>query len=209
MIIISYYTKNTPYEEVMNTRLLPSVKKWNLNYDIEAIEDLGSWKANTHVKAEFIKKMLIKHKQAIVFLDADATIEKHPDLFYYIEKNGYDIAYHELDWFKMWRKQEGNSKREVLSGTLFLNYTKMNLNFLDAWIDYNKNHSQWEQLNMAQILTQYKDKLKTYPLPYSYITIIFKNKVLPLHMIKKEDIVILHHQASRQYRNWHYKRKNK
>ncbi len=96
MITISYFTKNTPYEEVMKTHLLASLKKYKLNYDIEGIDDLGSWQKNTHYKAEFIKKMLLKHKCPVIFLDADATIEQYPKLF-----NGlmdYDISYHSLDW---------------------------------------------------------------------------------------------------------------
>jgi len=207
MIIISYFTRNTPYEEVMNFKLLPSLKKWNLKYDIEAIEDKGSWQANTHLKADFIKRMLLKHKQAVIFLDADATIEKFPELFFRLKHENYDISYHELDWFKMWRKQEGNSKREVLSGTLFINYTENSLKFLDDWIELNKQSIEWEQRNMEKVLEKWKDKLKIYPLPYAYITVMYRNNQLPLHMIKKEDIFILHWQVSRLYRNWHKRRK--
>jgi len=556
MIIISYATKNTPYEKVINTYLLPGLKKWGLKYDIEYPEDKGSWQANTHLKAEFIKRMILKHKQAVVFLDADATIEKYPNLFFKLEQEKYDISYHELDWCyskdtevltengwkyfyelkenekvatlnlktnyleyqkfynfrcypykgkmynfkhqtvnllvppnhnmlyikdfgkekydkyhkietdiasnlynnkrfkiprtckwkgklekyfylpsytnnygnnnnlnyhrkqvkipmvlwikflawylsegsltnggvsigqkkdskyykeirliinlltrilkcnyniydykgkvsnfsigsvqlanylkqfgkakykfipnyikqlptnflklfidtyikgdgsiaisknkqiftaslimkqdleelifkigltyntikrisgfghliyvialrtlpyisirkhnkniknynnniysievpnhtlyvrrgrgtqcwsgncKMWRKQEGNPKREALSGTLFINYTENSLKFLDEWIELNKQSKNWEQRNMEEVLKKWKPKLKVYALPYSYITVIYRNNVLPLHMIKKEDIFILHWQASRQYRNWHKRNKN-
>lgn len=201
MIIVSYYTKNTPYEEVLNTKLLPSLKKWKLKYDIQAIVDKGSWQANTHFKAEFIREMLKKHNEAIVFLDSDATIEQFPELFCKLEKEKYDISYHELDWYKMWRKQEGNSKREVLSGTLFINNTAISYRFLNNWIEYNKQSKNWEQRNMEKILEKWKNKLKIYPLPYSYITIMYRNNTLPLHMIKESEIVILHHQASRRLKN--------
>ena len=35
IIYISYATKNTPYKKEMETYLLPSLKKFNLDYDIE------------------------------------------------------------------------------------------------------------------------------------------------------------------------------
>lgn len=199
MIIISYFTKNTPYEEVMDTHLLPSLKRWKLNYDIEGIPDLGSWQKNTHVKAEFIKKMLLKHKCPVIFLDADATIEKYPKLFNGMYK--YDIAYHSLDWYLQWKGISG-TKRDILSGTLFLNYNKKVLNFLDKWIKENNKNIRWEQQNMQEVLK--KESLLTYPLPYEYIVIPRMKGELPPN-IKKEDIVILHHQVSRQYKRWRRK----
>ncbi len=203
MIIISYYTKNTPYKEVMDTCLHASLHRWNLPHDIEGIENLGSWQKNTHYKAEFIKKMLLKHKEPIVFLDADATIEQYPKLLF--ELKDYDISYHELDWMKMWRKQEGHTKREVLSGTLYLSYNAKILRFLDDWILENNADTRWEQKNMQKVLIKWKSKFNIYYLPYSYITIMVGNGQVSPHMIKREEVVILHHQASRQYRN--YKKK--
>ena len=201
MIFISYYTKNTPYERVIKTHLLPSLKKWNLKYDIEAIEDQGNWQRNTHHKAKFIKKMLLKHKQPIVFLDADATIEDYPmlldilDIYY-----NYDIALHYLDWYLLWRKQKENPKRETLSGTLYLRYNEKVLQFLDEWIEENNKNTIWEQRNMEKILTNWKDKLKVYDLPPEYCAIKLPNGQIPTHYVKEKP-VILHHQVSRKYKN--------
>ncbi len=194
MIYISYYTKNTPYEKVMYTRLIPSLQKFSLKHDIEAIEDRGNWQANTHYKAEFIKKMLLKHKEAVVFLDSDATIEKYPALF--TQMTDYDISYHELDWNLQWRGYPGE-KREILSGTLYLNYNEKVLRFLDDWIDENNRSIQWEQKNMAKVLEKWKNRLQIYPLPPEYITIILFNGKVPKHI---EDPVIIHWQASRQFK---------
>lgn len=201
MIIVSYATKNTPYEKVMKTHLLPSLQKWKLKYDIEYPPDAGDWQKNTHMKAEFIRRMLKKHNQAVVFLDSDATIQKFPELFFKLERNKYDISYHELDWYLMWRKQKGNPKREALSGTLFINNTAQAYRFLNKWIAENKQSKNWEQRNMEKIIRQNKTNLRIYPLPYSYITIKYKGDKLPIHMIAESEIVILHHQASRTLKN--------
>lgn len=198
MLIVSYYTKNTPYESVMLNQLFPTIRKWNLPYDIQGIKDLGSWQKNTHYKATFLKEMLIKHREPIVFLDSDATIEQYPVLFDQLKD--YDIAYHELDWNLQWRGKPG-TKKEILSGTLYLNYTSNVLNFLNEWIGENERNTNWEQRNMAKVLKEKTDRLqlKVYPLPYSYITILKHNNQIPSH-IKPEDVVILHHQASRKYK---------
>ena len=86
MKIISYYTKNTPYEEVANTHLIPSLKKWNLSYEVEAINDLGDWQKNTGYKSQFVLKMLNKHKNNVCFLDCDATIEQYPTKLFNIKE---------------------------------------------------------------------------------------------------------------------------
>lgn len=97
MKFISFYTICTPYQNIMFQKLLPSLERWNLDYDIEGINDLGDWFANTSFKAEFILNMLNKHKQDVCFLDADATIEKYPELLFTIPEK-YDVACHFLDW---------------------------------------------------------------------------------------------------------------
>jgi len=202
LLYISYYTKNTPYEEVIKSHLLPSLKRWNLNYDIEAIKDLGTWQKNTHYKATFIKKMLLKHKQSIVFLDADATIENYPALFTILESYypEIDISLHYLDWYLFWRKQSGQKKKEALSGTLYLNYNKKVLQFLDEWIAENKKNTSWEQKNMQWVLRNWKKELKIYNLPPEYCCIVLPDGQIPNYYIKEKP-VILHHQVSRKYKH--------
>jgi hypothetical protein len=195
MIYISYYTKNTPYEKVMKKYLLPTLKKFKLPYDIEGIINLGSWQKNTHIKAKFIKKMLLKHKQPVIFLDADATIEREPVLFETLKD--YDIAVHYFDWMKFWRGVKNSPKRETLSGTMYLNYNKNVLNFLDKWIEINDKNTRWEQKNMKEALAICGNKLKIYDLPIQYVAIIKFNGKVPNYI---KNPVIIHHQASRKYK---------
>lgn len=204
MIYISYGTKNTPYESVIKDYLEKSLKFWGLKYYIEYPEDMSSWQANTHYKAEFILKCLKKFNESVVFLDADATIKKFPILFDFIDTQDVDIALHFLDWKKNWRNHSGN-KIEALSGSLYLNYTQDVLDFLKAWIEKNKESTQWEQKNMQDVL--YTFDLRIEKLPYSYCTIVNQQNQIPAHMIQEKDVVILHHQKSRQYKRFHRDRK--
>lgn len=195
MIFISYYTKKTPYEKVMNTHLLPSLKSRNLSYDIEAIEDLGSWSANTSYKPTHILKMLKKHKKDVVFLDSDAIIVKAPRLFFEIPKN-YDMAIHWLDWSLQWRGKPGD-KRELLSGTMMMRYNDKIIALLEKYIEECKiKPNVWEQKILQNILENRTD-IKIYNLPPEYVTIIKHNNALPRH-IKKP--VIIHYQKSREYK---------
>ena len=118
MIFISYYTSGV-YKDVMNNHLLPSLKRWNLQYDIEEVKDFGSWQLNTGFKSKFIKKMLLKHKQNICFLDADATIEQYPDLLFNIpDETTYE--------YKRMINVFEQINREYPSGVKYLSFIKTN-----------------------------------------------------------------------------------
>ena len=192
MIGVSFATKGN-YEKELAYHLMPSLKKFNIPYDIDIIPK-SNWKEATRYKATLIKKKLLKHKKPIVFLDVDAQILKYPKLF--DEISDYDISIHHLDYELQWRKRPGKRK-DALTGTLYFNYTEKSLKFVDEWIEEIKKNGEHDQTNIQYLLKRNKD-LKIYPLPYSYITIIMQRGEMPTHMIRREDIYILHHQASRR-----------
>ena len=75
---LAYYTKNTPYKEIAEQKLIPSLKKFNLNYTVSEVPNLGNWYKNTAFKAKFILNHLVDYpfEYNLVLLDVDATIEK-------------------------------------------------------------------------------------------------------------------------------------
>ena len=198
MLVISFATINTPYISVINQYLLPSLKTLNIPYDISYPEDKGTWQLNTQLKPTVIKEMLLKHKQAIVYLDSDATIEYYPELFDKLQD--YDIGVHCFDWMKFWRNKEGDPKREFLGGTLYFNYNEKVLAFVDEWINITKDkYNDQQTLNI--IVPQWKDRLNIYPIPIEYIA-IRKTVKVPDYIINP---CIIHNQASRRFRS--YKKK--
>jgi len=195
MIYISFATAKTPYVEVLNKFLLPSLEKLNLTHDIVYPEDRGSWTNNTQLKPIIIRDALLKHKQAVIYLDADATIEYYPELFDRLQD--YDIGVHYFDFYKFWRNKEGNAKRDILGGTLYFNYNEKVLAFMEAWIKQTQgNYNDQQSLNI--VVTQWKDKLNIYNLPIEYIAIRKGNFVPP----EIKNPCIIHNQVSRKYRNW-------
>ncbi|MBN1546529.1 MAG: hypothetical protein JW902_07720 [Syntrophaceae bacterium] len=196
MVFISYYTKGTPYEDVIKSHLLPSLYKWNLKCDIEAIEDLGDWYANTGYKPRHILKMLLKYREDVVFNDSDAVIEKYPALLSQIPEKE-DMACHFLDWYRFWRGIEGNPKRELLSGTMLWRYRPKVIDLLEKYISLcQKYPTTWEQKILQNILSECND-YQIYDLPVEYCTIIRRDGTYPAYI---KEPVILHYQASRQYK---------
>jgi len=200
LVYISYATKDTPYVDELNTHLLPTLKKFDLNYDIEYPANRGNWQANTGYKSEFILKMLEKHKRPVIFLDADAEIWKYPGLFENIS-NKYDLGVHILDWGWVWHKKHIN-KKELLSGTMYIPYKEKTLEIIKEWIiEVKDNSSQWEQRVLHNVVDNHPE-LYIFHLPFEYITFPNHKNELPLHAVKKEDVVIYHTQASRRLKNW-------
>lgn len=195
-IFVSYYTIDTPYEQVIKKYLLPSLEKWNLKHHLQAVLDLGSWQANTSFKASFILEMLNTYKRPVVFLDADASIEEYPNLFFEID-NDRDLAIAMLDWNLQWRGKPGN-KFELLSGTIMFNYNHKVLNLVKEWNRQCATQTgTWEQKILQRVIDE-TPNLKLYLLPKEYFAIVLYNGQVPKYISKP---VIIHHQASRLYKN--------
>jgi len=177
-VVISYYTKDTGYA-VEVKRLRRSLYVHGLEHDVVGVDSLGSWQANTHYKAAFIRNMLKKYpSRALLFLDADAAVCKYPELF--VGMTDIDIAVH----FR--------HGKELLSGTLYFRNTEATRTLVDNWIALNDaNPSVWEQKNLATVLEK-MDGIRVHRLPPEYCCIFDT-------MIKESgDPVIEHYQASRR-----------
>lgn len=197
MIYTAFVTTTNDYKKVVDYYLIPSLKKFELPYDIDYIDDKGSWTQSIQYKPQFIKNMLKKHGQSIVALDADAEIKKCPYIFDQLKN--YDMALHYLDNGLQWRNiPSPNGRKEALGGTLYFNYNEKVLNFIDEWIEAQKIDRGYPQKTMQKLLERNTYNLNIYKLPYSYATIIKQDDTLPLHMIKEDEIVILHNQISRK-----------
>ncbi len=195
MIFISYFTSGV-YEKVMSDYLMPSLKRWDLKYDIMKIPDLGSWQNNTGFKCEFIKDMLLTHEEDICFLDADATIESYPDLLFNIPEE-YDIALHLLDWQMMWRNTPNQEQRELLSGTMIIKYRENMLKMMDKWITQVGIQKTIKEQKVLEKIVLNNPRYKLFDLPASYCAIKKKDGTTADYIGKP---VILHHQVSRSYR---------
>jgi len=155
-IVVGYYTKGTGYEEEAR-KLIDSLERFNLPYHIQSIENLGTWQKNTHYKASFLRQVLEKHKENLVYLDVDAIVQKYPVLF---DDMTADLAVHIRE------------NIEPLSGTLYLANNQIARDFLDDLILENKrNPEMHDERIFGDVLNRWKDRLKIFYLPANYTQI--------------------------------------
>jgi len=187
-VVISYYTKATGYEEEVQG-LISSLRRFNLEYDIEAIDSLGSWQKNTYYKAEFIRKKLTQHSgRDVLWLDVDVVLRRYPFLFNDMKA---DFAIHYIEWEKYGRAV----RRELNTSVMYMANNTRVKKLIDMWIAENRRKIDsgiWEQKNLQNILESYEG-LDIYHLPATYC------KIHDL-MAKVENPVIELFQASRKFR---------
>ena len=202
MKIISYYTKNTPYQAVAERFLIPSLEKFGLDSEVKEYEDKGSWGANTGIKSQFILETLLKYKEPVVFVDCDAEIVRPPTLLYQISED-VDIGYYHFNWYGHWRNQwENTTKIELLSGTMYFNYNEKVIGLLQEWIGkVQTNLNRWEQKVLEEIVYARTD-LNIYKIPAEYCCVLKQDYSIPAYI---KDPIIIHNQASRLFKrkqNW-------
>ena len=181
VIFISYYTKNTGYEQEVE-HLKATLQRFNLDNDVVGIEDKGSWHKNTYFKANFVQQMLKKYPdRGVVFVDADAKIRANPVLFSELD---CDFACH----FR--------HGKELLSGTAYFGPTKGARFLVDKWVEENKLQpdTHMPQKNLRAVFDRHKGEISWDDLPVSYC-MIFDSRVR-----RTTSPVIEHFQLSRQHK---------
>jgi len=73
-IIVSYYTKGTPYEEDAD-RLRKSARRFGYDSSIVGVNSVDSWEGNVNLKAGVVRRALDTHEEPILFLDADCWLK--------------------------------------------------------------------------------------------------------------------------------------
>jgi hypothetical protein len=192
LVIVAYYTINTPYEEEAK-KLISSLNKLGLNHDVVGVTNLGNWQANTRFKAKFMEDMLNKHQEKnLLYIDSDAIVHSRPVLF---EDYVTDIAVRWQDF--RWRKNE------CLSGTIFMANNEKTRELCRRWQRINKNEgpnaTTFEQWNLGSVIKEMEaeGKIKTDNLPPEYTMIFDSMRAMYPDVVP----VIEHFQASRKLKN--------
>ncbi len=208
--VVGYYTPNQNYKELAE-RMQASVRKQGLACDIFERSTLLAdrdppmpWVANCAQCAEFILTMFEKYNgKHILYLDADAVMEKFPDLLVSSSLPEFDIAAPFLT-----NKWVSN---ELTSNTLIFRRTPKAKEILKAWAkeqaarveamlegEYRKPYKEvWDQKVLQDVLKKTDHKLFKLPWEYAKITRTPKGEEL-MKGVNIEDIVISQHQCSRQ-----------
>jgi hypothetical protein len=197
-IVVSFYTKHTPYEKEVEN-LISSLERWEIKYDVRGLSAGANWQVNCNMKATFCRDLMAERERSIIWLDADAVVERYPSLFWKLDQH-YDFAI---------CPKGPRLETKFLSGTLWFNYTDASRRLLDAWVracekprhqwsgkerntpDQVFLHTAWRHVNAVPS----PHPLRTFWLPQSYCAIFDK----PL--LENEPPVIIHYQASGRFKH--------
>src|SRR3989339_1259858 len=125
-LIVSYYTKNTPYEKEVEN-LIHSCKKFNIECHVEGIENKGTWEENCAFKPYFMKEKMKEFQRPLLWVDADAVFLQglkfedfmFSDLVFY-----YDLSIKD-------------PRFSAFAGTIYVNATEGGVASLDLWCHYS------------------------------------------------------------------------
>ena len=162
-IFVNFYTGDNGYEKVV-PNLIDSLNKFNLPYYIVEINSNGDkWEKICQQKPYVLLHVMNKYPiKNVVWVDADAVIEKLPKEFLKIKK---DIGTCYIG-------------KNLASGTIFFKNNKICKKIINDWInENNKSNKTWDQVTLDKVLNKtYKNHIHT--LPNSYIGIFNKNAVI-------------------------------
>ena len=134
-IFCSYYTDNYSYNKYIK-KLIKSLDKFNLKYEILKLNNKGNWVFNCAQKAELIQKIFYKYPDKSVFwLDADSELLKEP---IFLKNFQWDIAINLRDGWN------------VASGQVGFGRTSLAAKILDKWVKYCKKYPHvWDQVSLG------------------------------------------------------------
>jgi len=192
MIIVSFYTIGTPYEQEA-AKLKASLAALAItNYDILGVPDKGSWNANTKCKPFVILRAMNRYDTDVLFVDADATFEQVPAV-----DPDADLAAHVMDK-QFWGQDTRRRAYSLMSGTLWFANSDPARDLLTAWQNENRlEPKRWDQHNLETVIG-FDPRTKAVGGPWRLAELPCQYCAIDKTMTGINDAVIRHHQASRK-----------
>lgn len=188
MKFISFYTGHYEWDA---QQLKKSFDKRGItNYDIEYIDNTGSWSGNTQLKAPFILRKL-KENDSVVWTDADSRIENIPVLFNTIKTETAFRFFDDPSFTLPEHSVLKNVSSYLQSGTMYFKNTPNVIKLLEEWIELNEtDRTQWDQWTLQYCLSN--SDVTVTELPESYVFI---------DGVSTGECIIRHTQASRRFKD--------
>jgi hypothetical protein len=175
---IAWHTEYEYYREYARQLHASVVKNGVRRIEIVERNSVGNWLQDATFKPYFIREMIDKTTDDLVYLDSDCLVYSYPVLFDTIEE---DVAAHHKD------------RKELLGSTLFFKNNDRSRLLLDKWIERMEEllpHRMADQIALQQLVPFES----FFELPASYCQIFD-------HMAHNGEPVIEQLQASRHSPN--------
>lgn len=192
--LISFFTESY---SAGAARLEASCERFGIQSEIipSAFRDQtqADWRRNTFAKAEFIRSQMARIDGPLVWVDADAEIQRPPILFDELAEGAATLAAY------------SRNPGRIRSGTIWFSNDQISRDIVDQWIKMNIESfmlpcppmAPQEQKNLMEAVRNHYNSMAFYNLPLAYCRIQGYSKDDQAEM---EDPVILHFQKSREYR---------
>ena len=189
-LVVSYYTKGTPYEEEVKG-LRESCEKFKIEHHIEGVENRGSWEENCAYKPYFLREMMKKLQRPLLWIDADAVFYR-------------PLPFHEsmfADLAMPFSEKQESLLFSVYSGTVFINATAGGFKALDLWCYYSdkireespKAPAFMDQVSLRLVVLA-KPSLSIEALPGTFCKVFDHD----MKGVDKNNMIIEQRQASRR-----------
>ncbi|HSX26362.1 MAG TPA: hypothetical protein VLE89_05075 [Chlamydiales bacterium] len=187
-IVISYFTRATPYEKDA-AQLKASCEKVGVEYSIEGIDSFGKWHEHICYKPTFIHQKLKELKRPLLWVDADGELVQKPILFSTLD---CDLSLRCFD------QLPPDHPCYLLTSTVYFNYNPITLSLTQLWAEECRRALQEtpnleisDQVTLQSVLATTPHHF--HPLPPGYAA-LFEEK------LPADQLFIVQHQASRLYK---------
>ena len=192
-LVVSYYTKGTPYEEEVKA-LRESCEKFGIECHIEGVENKGSWEENCAYKPYFIREMMKRFRRPLLWVDADAVFLR-PLPF-------EECMFADLAVIRI--KEDQGERFCIYSGTVYINATQGGIKGLNLWCHFSDKMLKEEgkappfmdQISLHLVLLA-KASIQIDPLPLTYAKIFDKS----VEGVDASNVMIEQRQASRRFKS--------
>lgn len=194
--VVSFYTNNTIYEQIMAQYLMPCLKLYNLSYHIFALNNLGTWKHNVRLQPSMIlMAMKAFPNDNILWMDADTTIRHYPELFLRIPERS-DMGVYYMDWEDHYGPQKVG-KADLVTGVMYIKNTPKMVKFIEEWVDATTNEEtdyRFKLMHMVDSRIEGDFSIFLLPRTYAYVATRMDGSLPAIPMI---DPIVVQHQASK------------
>ncbi len=202
--VVSYYTQQTIYENIIVNYLMPSLTFYKIPHFIFSIPDLKNWQYNASLQPKIIlDAMKTFPNDNIIWMDADIIIRENPVLFNQIPSRcDIGLNYLMCEEHLGIKSIDGHKPIPMLSTSViyFKNSPKM-ISFVEEWMVKSANIQANHRKTLSQLVDQHLiDSLSFFMLPRTYAYLAEREDGFLPAVILKEPI-ICHFGMSRYGKN--------